>query len=143
MGFAVAVALEFINFIVPIHVIEQKYSGGWQQCLRDHADLLGGRVWYDEHLLRDGAMGPWDMEDLVKRWELRGFEARRMVHGSDCRQDFCVADSLGGATLRCDWLGFVRGDGERAAFLKGFAAGKVVGRGDFAGWGRRAAVGRG
>lgn len=138
-----AIALEFINFIVPIRVIEQKYAGGWQQCLRDHAELIGGRVWYDEHLLRDGAMGPWDIEALVKRWQLLGFEATAVIDGVQQWQDFCVADALGGATLACDWLGLVDGDGERAAFLKGFAAGKVVGRGDFAGWGKSDVVGRG
>jgi len=52
-----AIELEFINFIVLIHLIAQKYQGGWQQCLLDHAELIGGRVWYDEHLFRDGAVG--------------------------------------------------------------------------------------
>lgn len=31
-----AIALEFIDFIVPIALIRQKYPGGWEQCLRDH-----------------------------------------------------------------------------------------------------------
>jgi hypothetical protein len=44
-----AVELEFINLIVPIALIKQKYPGGWEQCLDDHANLIGGRVWYDEH----------------------------------------------------------------------------------------------
>ena len=64
-----------------------------------------------------------------------------MVDGRDSWQDFCVADALGGATLGCDWLGFVDGDGERTAFLKGFAAGKVVGRRDFPGWRGRKSCG--
>ena len=30
-----AIITEFINFIVPIKIIEQKYPGGWAQCLYD------------------------------------------------------------------------------------------------------------
>lgn len=45
-----AIQLEFIDFIVPRSVIEEKYPGGWVQCLKDHKNLIGGRVWYDEHL---------------------------------------------------------------------------------------------
>jgi hypothetical protein len=63
-----AVQLEFINFIVPIKVIKQKYPGGWEQCLKDHEDLIGGRVWFDEHLLRDGAMNPLDISYLLEEW---------------------------------------------------------------------------
>lgn len=36
------IALEFIDLIIPIHVIEQKYPGGWAQCLADHEQLIGG-----------------------------------------------------------------------------------------------------
>ena len=46
----VALALEFIDFVVPIARIREEYPGGWEQCLHDHADLIGGRVWYDDHL---------------------------------------------------------------------------------------------
>ena len=61
-----AIALEFIDFIVPIALIRQKYPGGWEQCLRDHECLIGGRVWFDEQLLRDGAMNPTDIASLVE-----------------------------------------------------------------------------
>ena len=60
-----AIATEFIDFIVPIHIIQEKYFGGWERCLEDHKELIGGRVWYDEHLFRDGAMGPQGIEALV------------------------------------------------------------------------------
>ena len=39
-----AIALEFIDLIIPISVIEEKYPGGWNQCLLDHAELIGGAV---------------------------------------------------------------------------------------------------
>ena len=46
-----AIALESIDFIVPIAVIRHKYPGGWEQCLIDHKHLIGERVWFDDHLL--------------------------------------------------------------------------------------------
>lgn len=68
-----AIALEFIDFVVPVHVIQSKYPGGWEQCLSDHASLIGG-VWYDDHLFRDGAMNPADAKAIVDRWRMLGFE---------------------------------------------------------------------
>jgi hypothetical protein len=64
-----AIALEFIDFVVPIATIREKYPGGWDTCLRDHHELIGGRVWFDTHLFRDGAMSPADVRDLAQRWE--------------------------------------------------------------------------
>jgi len=31
-----AVALEFLNLVMPIKKIEQHYRGGWEQCRDDH-----------------------------------------------------------------------------------------------------------
>ena len=39
-----AIQLEVINFVVPIKIIKEKYPGGWEQCLKDHENLIGGRV---------------------------------------------------------------------------------------------------
>jgi hypothetical protein len=71
-----AITTEFIDFIVSIQVIRDKYPGGWEQCLKDHKNLISGRVWYDEYLFRDGAMNPTDIDCLVDEWEaamLRAF----------------------------------------------------------------------
>ena len=65
VGEHMAIALEFIDFIVPIATIGEKYPGGWAQCLRDHNHLNGKRVWFDEHLLRNGAMSPIDINHEV------------------------------------------------------------------------------
>ena len=51
-----AIALEFLDFIVPIAVIKEKYPGGWAQCLKDREERIGETILYDEHLWRDGAM---------------------------------------------------------------------------------------
>ena len=121
-----AIATEFIDFIVPIQIIRDKYPGGWEQCLIDHENLIGGRVWYDEHLFRDGAMGSADMEYLVEHWESMGFEGIVSIDNQKYWKDMCVFQ-MGGATLRCDWIDFDRKT--RMAFLKGTEPGEVVYRG--------------
>jgi hypothetical protein len=98
------IALEHINFIVRRSTIEEKYPGGWDQCLIDHASSLGTRVWYDEHLFRDGAMNPIDMESLVNAWRAIGFQAI-LINSEKKWLDCCVIDeSLETLTLSCDWI---------------------------------------
>ena len=100
-----AIQTEFIDFIVNIHAIRAKYPGGWEACLRDHAPLFGGRVWYDDYLFRDGAMSPHDIGMLVEEWTALGLVGRAQVDGQDCWIDFCVHEAMfGGATLPCAWL---------------------------------------
>ena len=120
-----AIATEFIDFIVPIHIIRDKYPGGWEQCLEDHEHLIGGRVWYDEHLFRNGAMNPGDIASLVETWQEMGFECYREVEGKKHWQDVCVFEAMfGGPTMPCDWIDFDRKD--RIAFLKGTQPGEVA-----------------
>jgi hypothetical protein len=123
-----AVALEFIDFIVPIELIKAKYPGGWEQCLEDHSNLIGGRVWYDEYLFRDGAMGPAGIEALVQQWADLGFEPMVTEDGKRAWKECCVTEHMfGGPTLPCNWIEITK-DGH-AAFLKGTDPGKIVGRG--------------
>ena len=125
-----AISLEFIDFVVPIETIRAKYPGGWKKCLDDHQNLLGGRVWHDDHLLRDGAMNPHDIKSLVERWASLGFQPTEKVDGQNVWKDVCVVESMfGGPTLRCDWLEFDREN--RCAYLKGQPSGEVVGRHNF------------
>ena len=120
-----AVALEFIDFIVPRAVIEEKYPGGWDKCLKDHAYALGRRVWHDEHLFRDGAMNPRDIQILVEEWIDLGFEAFVDVDGQKHWKDCCVVEHMfGGPTLPCDWIEI---DPKGFAWQKGVAPGEVVG----------------
>jgi hypothetical protein len=122
-----AIATEFIDFIVPIKVIEQKYPGGWAQCLDDHADALGRRVWHDEHLFRDGAMGPADIEYLINHWTDLGFTPTVEKDGQKVWKDICVFQGiLGGPTLPCDWIAYDRNT--RTAYLKGTELGDIKGR---------------
>jgi len=124
-----AIALEFIDFVVPVEVIRSKYPGGWDQCLRDHAGLIGGRVWYDNDLFRDGARNPNDVKLLVDRWAGLGFEVMALRDGKQVWKDVCVVEAtFGGPTLPCDWL--TVDTSQRIAYLKGAAPGPVVGRDD-------------
>ena len=121
-----AVMLEFIDLIVPIATIRQKYPSGWDACLDDHEGVLGGRVWHDDHLFRDGTMSPRDMEILVDHWVGLGFQALEVRDGQTFWKDLCVVESMfGGATRKCDWLVVDRG--QRTAYLKGTDPGKIVG----------------
>ena len=121
-----AIALEFIDFVVPITVIRKKYPGGWEQCLRDHGPLLGGRVWHDEHLFRDGTMNPNDIKAVVERWSDLGFKMIETEQGQQVWKDVCVVESMfGGPTLPCDWI---VDTALRIAYLKGTEPGAVIGR---------------
>jgi len=120
-----AVSLEFIDFIVPRAVIEEKYPGGWDKCLKDHANALGRRVWHDEHLFRDGAMNPRDIQILVEEWIDLGFEAFVDIDGQKHWKDCCVVEHMfGGPTLPCDWIEF---DPKGFAWQKGVEPGEVIG----------------
>lgn len=125
-----AIALEFIDFVVPIATIRKKYPGGWTRCLRDHGGLIGGRAWYDDNLFRDGAMSPMDIEHIVKRWEGLGFEPFDETSGARRWKDMCVVESLlSGPTLPCNWLDF--DPKERIAYLRGTEPGPIIGRDHF------------
>ena len=122
-----AIALEFIDFVVPINIIRAKYPGGWEQCLKDHERLIGGRVWFDDHLLRDGAMNPRDIESLIEEWTSLGFTPYEEVNGERVWKACCVVEGIfGGATLPCDWLE-MGGDGE-SVYLKDTQPGMKHGR---------------
>jgi len=122
-----AISLEFIDFIVPISVIHEKYPGGWKQCLIDNDYAIGGRIWYDNNLLRDGAMNPKDIEALVGKWTLKGFEPYEFIDGKRYWKDFCVAESMRGrTTLPCKWLEI--NHDLRCAYLKDAELGEIAGR---------------
>jgi hypothetical protein len=125
-----AIALEFIDVIVPISKIREKYDGGFDACLRDHENLIGRQVWYDEHLFRNGAMEPNDIRLMVQRWNGLGFETIGVKDGQQVWQDICVVEGLfGGPTFFCAWLEFDAS--QRIAYRKGFSPGPIVSREHF------------
>lgn len=127
-GSIVAIALEFIDVVVPIARIREAYPGGWEQCLLDYAPLLGRRVWYDRHLFRDGAMSASEARIRVEGWAVLGFEPTGARRQGLYWKDLCVVVwRRGGPTRPCDWLSFDQAG--RTAHLAGAEAGPVVWRG--------------
>ena len=108
------IALRFINLITPIATIEQKYPGGWEQCLKDYKSPI---TWYDEHLFRMGAMDPMSMKNLANRWIKKGFEMTTIKDGREVWKDFCIYELLFGSAFECEWLEVDRE--RRYAYLKG------------------------
>ena len=100
-----AVALEFIDFIIPRRVIEEKYKGGWPQFLEDFDNCIGSSAWYDEHLFRYGTMCPQHADDFLKTCEGWGFEVSAEENGNPVCKDVCVVEIMwGGPKMSCDWL---------------------------------------
>ena len=122
-----AVYLEFINLIIPRDHIEAVYKGGWNQFVLDNQSAIGGRIWFDDHLMRDGAMSPGDMGLLIDLWTGIGLNPLGEKDGQKFWKDCCVVDTMFGATLPCDWIEFTE-DG-RSAFLKGTEPGELATRG--------------
>ena len=122
-----AVYLEFINLIIPRDRIETAYQGGWDQFVLDNQSAIGGRVWFDDYLMRDGAMSPGDMGLLIDLWKDIGLNPIDEKDGQKFWKDCCVVDTMFGATLPCDWIEFTE-DG-RSAFLKGTEPGELATRG--------------
>lgn len=122
-----AVRLEFIDVLVPVHVIEEKYPGGFAQCLADHRALIGRRIWHDGHLLRDGALDPQGAMARVEEWKGRGIEPLMWMDSKLVWKEICVVDArAGGPTVPCDWLQW--DPKERVAWLRGIDPGVVIGR---------------
>lgn len=118
-----AVALIYMNFLVPIQTIRDKYPGGWEQCLKDHEkEIKRGRVWFDEYLLHDGAMGPIDIDWLISSWEKRGFQISKEVDGKTLWADMCCIEYLG--HLMPEWLKLT--DDGCTAYLAGTEPGETV-----------------
>ena len=125
-----SIQLEFINFVVPIKVIEDKYPGGWQRCLIKHKKLIGGRIWYDEFLFRDGAMGPEGIEHLFNKWTEMGFTPTETIDGKSHWKDVCIIEGmLGGLTRPCEWL--IYDAAAQSVSMRGDTSKVVVSRYDF------------
>ena len=124
-----AIQLEFLNFIVPNQVIEQKYSGGWDACLMDHAKSIGRIVWYDDHLFRTGTMDLDLMENLIAKWTRMGFEATESIGNSVVWKDFCVVTSYGVSQHDCPWI--MVDPAERSAWLTGTLQRQAIDRDHF------------
>lgn len=101
-----AVAIEFLNMIVPVAEIEKKYPGGWEQCRRDTGcDLPGSTNWSDGKLLRLGTMSEMTLQLMGDAWTTMGFKGFSGRRDHKKWKEFCQFGSLTGP-ISCDWLSF-------------------------------------
>ena len=102
----VAVAIEFLNMIIPVAEIEKKYPGGWEQCREDTGcDMPGNTSWSDGQLLRLGTMSEMTLQLMGDEWASMGFKGFFGRGDKKRWRDFCQFGSLTGPIL-CDWLSF-------------------------------------
>ena len=83
--------LEFINLIIPRDRIEAVYNGGWDQFVSDNQSAIGGRVWFDDHLMRDGAMSPGKWAYSSTSGQASGSSEHllyQLVLNGDCASNF-------------------------------------------------------
>ena len=99
-----AVELEFISLIVPIEKIEKYYPGGFNKFKTDNRESIGGRIWFDNFVVRDDEMHPMDIEYRIKAWEELGLVGVIEADGRQQWKDLCVVDYFSGITLPCNWL---------------------------------------
>lgn len=116
----------FYDIIIPIANIERSYPGGFPALKSDFANLIGGRVWYDDYLLRDGAMSADDAYRAIEGWESFGLQASEGTGPSFRWKDLCMFSVFGGGPIRCDWLHFDRR--RQCVYLKGTPSEPVIGR---------------
>ena len=123
-----AVFLEHLNVLVPIERIRRSsYPGGFERLVEDRAVELGFTLWFDRHLLREGAHSPYEVESVVDYWKAFGLVPTGRVNGVLSWHDLCVVDAgASDLSLPCDWLDLAMD--EKYAFLRGQAPGPLIGR---------------
>lgn len=119
-----AIQLSVINFIVPIETIENKYPGGWEQCLFDHGGSNdGGPIWYDDYLFRNGAMNQIDILMMLERWKALGFRTHKGGKNPKWLDVCIICAFFDKPTMPCDWIVT---DGA-IAYMKDKPIGEVIG----------------
>jgi len=122
-----AVALEFINIIIPIANINRCRSiGGFEGYLQLESHSIGEIIWHDDYLVREGVMNPFDIEDMIDTWAERGLNPITEIGSDRTFKDLCVIDSLNGLTLPCSWIHVNLK--EQVAWLKDKPKGQIIGR---------------
>ena len=104
-----SIALEYLNLIIPISVIDRKYPGGWARCREDlgleQLASSSGSYWHDGDLFRAGAMNPLDFKMLVMNWKDLGLKESKRHQGKRVAADFCLyATFSDGPEVPCPWI---------------------------------------
>ena len=122
-----AIQLEFLNLVMPISVLNQKYTGGFAGYLEQHSRSFGRVLWHDDALIRlTGAMDPEMIDIWFEAWGKLGFQSTEMIDGKTVWKDFCIVDSSGFSDHDCPWI--VVDGAERVAWLRGTERGEIIGR---------------
>ena len=114
-----AVAQEFYDIFIRIADVDRVYPGGFDAYLTEFATDIGYTIWFDEYLLREGAMSSQDAHQIVEHWRNLGLKPWREEGGKPLEWlEVCVSSSFaGGPTLQCLWIDF--DEASQCAFLKG------------------------
>jgi len=101
-----SVHLEFVNVIIRRDALARVYPGGFQKYVHNNAEFMGITCWFDEELVREGAMSSQDAKGIVEYWERLGIKAATYKRGRPVEWiELCVA-GFGGPTVPCSWLRF-------------------------------------
>jgi hypothetical protein len=123
----VAIQLEFVNLIVPIQTIEDRYPGGWKAYLDDNEKRIGKVMWFDNSLVRaSGCMCGDEVDGLITKYTRLGFTSTETLGVGIFWKNFCIVDAFGISRHSCNWLEF--DPISRSAFLAGTVPGKAIGR---------------
>ena len=117
-----AVKLEFINTIVPVHLIIEKLG---RQVFEDRFNARFPFMWNDGRLYREGCMNEMDLREDLEKWVSDGFELFEIIDGQKYWKDVCVVYSGHGPSYPCNWIEYSRE--QNIAWLKGTEPGEAVG----------------
>ena len=116
------VHIEFLNLIIPIRIIKNKYPGGWKSFLRFYREDIGKIAWFDDHLFRYGAMSAEVIYSELDRLEKLGFISVEQRGDTKFWCDVCVLACLQENKILCDWIEYGKG----GVYLKGQDQGLVI-----------------
>lgn len=93
-----AIELAYMNLVIPIEKIEEKYPGGFQQYKKDK------EMRHDDYLVVKSAMSMDAINTFVIECEAFGLVGVIEENGVKKALDFCIVDLV--PTLPCDWMEF-------------------------------------
>lgn len=124
-----AIALEFINLIIPLEHV-RRATGPRAKVILSQIQSGGGSIgpveWHDDHLYVDASMGDYNVEDWVAEWEAMGLRATEILGGEKIWKDICVVKTNAGPTMPCEWLEYDHQN--NCVSLRGQPRGLLVGR---------------
>lgn len=124
-----ALAQEFYDIFIRIVDVERVYPGGFYKYQTDFVTDIGHTIWFDDYLLREGAMSTHDAHQVVEHWKSLGLRPWREEAGKPVEWvELCVSSCvMGGPTLMCTWVAF--DEQTHGAFLKGSEPRRLIGPG--------------